>query len=134
MLGNMQPMDGPLIRDGETRKLVKMFSGLSSGDRETVIAFVEFLQRRSADGASEAGGDSTPNEPLDIPRPATESVVKAIKRLTATYPMVDKSQMLNETSALMTQHLVQGRSAAAVIDDLQTLFRRHFNAWKERRG
>jgi len=127
-------MDGSLIRDAETRKLVRIFSRLSPGDRETVVAFVEFLLQRSVEGPSDDAGDTTPAEPLDIPRPAVESVVKAIKRLSATYPMVDKSEMLNETSSLMTQHLVQGRQASEVIDDLEAMFSSHFEAWKEKRG
>ncbi|MEA3410950.1 MAG: Crp/Fnr family transcriptional regulator [Pseudomonadota bacterium] len=134
MLGNMQPLDGSLIRDAATRKLVRNFSRLSPGDRETVIAFVEFLLQRSEEGPSDDAGDTPAAVPLDIPRPAVESVVKAIKRLSATYPMVEKSEMLNETSSLMTQHLVQGRRASEVIDDLEAMFSAHFEVWKEKRG
>jgi len=62
----------------------------------------------------------------NIPRPDNESVVKAIKRLVATYPMLDRSEMLNETSALMTEHVMQGRDATEVIDDLETVFRTQY--------
>jgi hypothetical protein len=34
--------------------------------------------------------------------------------------------MLNETSGLMTEHLMQGRPAPEVIDELEALFRRHY--------
>jgi len=34
--------------------------------------------------------------------------------------------LLNETSSLMTQHIVQGRDAVEVIDDLETLFDQHY--------
>ena len=38
--------------------------------------------------------------------------------------MLDKSLLLNETSALMTQHVMQGKDAVEVIDELELLFRR----------
>jgi len=36
--------------------------------------------------------------------------------------MLDKPQLLNETSVLMTQHVMQGRGAKEVIDEIETLF------------
>ena len=66
-------------------------------------------------------------EPQVIPRPENESVVAAIKRLTATYPMLDKPQLLNETSALMTKHVMQGVGVVEVIDELEDLFLRFYN-------
>jgi hypothetical protein len=40
--------------------------------------------------------------------------------------MLDRSKMLNETSVLMTQHVISGRDAVEVIDELEILFRRHY--------
>jgi 2-polyprenyl-6-hydroxyphenyl methylase / 3-demethylubiquinone-9 3-methyltransferase len=54
-----------------------------------------------------------------MPRPAVESVVKAIKRLMATYPMLARDKLLNDTSALMTQHVVHKRPAVEIIDELE---------------
>jgi hypothetical protein len=84
-----------------------------------LLEYAEFL-------AARYGGSKEITEPLDIPRPGRESVVKAIKRLGATYPMLDRSKMLNETSVLMTQHVIHGRDAAEVIDELEIMFRRHY--------
>jgi hypothetical protein len=53
-------------------------------------------------------------------------VVKAIKRLSESYFMLDKDHMINETSALMAQHIMQGRAAAEVIDELEAVFSRHY--------
>lgn len=64
--------------------------------------------------------------PADIPRPESESVVAAIRRLSQTFPMLDKEALLHETSALMTAHLMQGRGAVEVIDELEIVFRRHY--------
>jgi hypothetical protein len=103
----------------DERKLLKAYRALSETRRVSLLDYAEFLAGREADPAS-----STPSEPLAIPRPAEESVVKAIKRLRETYPMVDRNKLLHETSALMTQHLLHKRPAAEVIDELETLFRR----------
>ena len=59
-------------------------------------------------------------------------MVKAIKRLGATYPMLDRSKMLNETSVLMTQHIISGRDVIEVIDELEIMFRRHYEKLAEK--
>lgn len=69
----------------------------------------------------------------DIPRPEDESVLSAIKRLHSTYPMLDPAQLLTETSELMNQHLLQGKDADKVIDDLEVLFRNHYKNILEQR-
>ncbi|MCG5536731.1 Crp/Fnr family transcriptional regulator [Ectothiorhodospira mobilis] len=106
-------------RDPETR-LRRILRRLPQAQRETLVSFAEFLAQRHP--AEEA---PLP-EPEAIPRPREETVVKAMKRLSATYPMLDKSRLLNETSALMSQHVMQGRPAQEVIDELETLFARHY--------
>ena len=70
-------------------------------------------------------------EPLDIPRPDEESVIAAIKRLTKTYPMVDKENILHPIADLMTSHMVQGRSAPDVIDDFEVLFKKEYEKGKQ---
>ena len=48
--------------------------------------------------------------------------------------MLDRSRMLNETSSLMTQHVIHGRAAGEVIDELEQLFRRHYERFREEFG
>lgn len=69
-------------------------------------------------------------EPNFIPRPEEESVIAAIKRLSATYPMLTDSSLFNETSTLMTQHIMQGREASTVIDEIEAVFNKQYNAYK----
>jgi hypothetical protein len=64
--------------------------------------------------------------PRDIPRPHSETVVAAMRRLSQTFHMLDTSALLHEASDLMTAHLMQGRPAAEVIDELEAVFRRHY--------
>lgn len=115
--------------DRQSQRLLALFRALDEAGRRSLLDFAEFLSQRAGDaaedGATEAGAVPPPR---DIPRPAEESVVRAIRRLAETYPMLDRGAMLNETSALMAQHVMQGRPAAEVIDELEALFRRHYDA------
>lgn len=113
----------------EQKKLLRYFSELRPGDRETLLAFAEFLAGR--DGAK---ADQPPAEPELIPRPEHESVVAAVRRLSASYAMLDKAKVLNDASALMAQHVLHGRAAVSVIDELEVLFERHYRRLLEQRG
>ena len=72
--------------------------------------------------------------PVDIQRPAGESVVGAIKRLSMTYPMLDRQALLHETSSFMMQHMMQGRAAMEVIDDLEIYFREQYELHRVKQG
>lgn len=102
------------------KRLKHIYSALPAAEQKSLLDFAEFLLSRVEQ-------HSPPLEINLIARPPTESVVAAIKRLSQTYPMLDKGQLFHETSALMTQHLMQGRPAAEVIDELETLFMKHYN-------
>ena len=45
--------------------------------------------------------------------------------------MLEKSVVLHEASALMGAHVMQGRSANEVIDELETLFRKAYDRYLE---
>ena len=108
----------------EQRRLLKLYASLSAQDKESLIAFAEFLESRTT-------GSEEPvlHEPKTIPRPEQESVVGAIKRLSESYFMLEKSELFTKTSSLMTAHLIQGRSAPDVIDELETLFVSHYEQY-----
>lgn len=107
----------------EKERLLRLFRALSAPRREALLEYAEFL------AAKEPAEAPTPvSEPLPIPRPAEESVVKAIQRLGRTYPMLDRNQVFHEASAQMARHLLHGVPAREVIDELEAIFRRHFDA------
>ncbi len=110
----------------EKRKLLKLYSALSEQDKLSLLAFGEFLLQRSASDAEQSEQQTELPEPKPIPRPEGESVVGAIKRLSESYHMLERSALLTETSSLMTAHVMHGRSAAEVIDELEALFKRHY--------
>lgn len=104
----------------DERRLREIFERLGKRERESLLDFAEFLAARCPAETPEAA------EPRHTPRPEKESVVAAIKRLSATYYMIDRSKLLHETSGLMAQHVMQGRDAADVIDELELIFQRHY--------
>lgn len=103
------------------KQLLETWRKLSETDQQAVQNFSEFLL-----GQNGAVEEDVTTEPLDIDRPAEESVMAAIKRLTNTYPMINKDNMLNETSSLVAQHVIHGKDAVEVIDELEIIFRRHY--------
>jgi hypothetical protein len=108
----------------DEQRLTRLFRALDEADRRTLLAFAEFL---AAGGRPVAAPPAPPPPgPVALPRPAQESVIAAIRRLSATYPMLDRGPMLNATAALMSAHVLQGREAALVIDDLEALFLRRY--------
>lgn len=111
----------------DQRRLLKLYTALGEVDRQSLLSFAQFLHQR-AEQADESAPEPAgpPPEPLTIPRPEKESVVGAMKRLSQTYFMVNRSMVLTEASSLMTAHVVHGRPAVEVIDDLEQLFSRHY--------
>jgi len=115
----------------EQRQLLAIIDSLSDEDRVSVKAFAEFLQFRSSAKDSKpllVDTEVVVAEVLDIPRPEKESVIRAMKRLAKTYPSLDRARVLNPASALMNAHILEGRDAKAVIDDLEQLFRSTYEA------
>ncbi len=109
--------------DSGKRRLLDFYSRLGEENRATLMAFAEFLANRDTEGVA---AEEIPREPLDIPRPEKESVVAAIRRLTKTYPMLERKELLNETSSLMSAHVLQGRAVQDVVNDLERVFRSHY--------
>jgi hypothetical protein len=113
------------------RRLLALYDALDERDRATLTALAEFLAARQAGGVEPL---SAVPEPDWIPRPAEESVIAAIRRLSRTYHMLDKALMLHDTSALMSAHILQGRPAGEVIDELEALFSGHYERHRAGRG
>ena len=111
----------------EDKRLLALFRRLSDAHKLTLIEFAAFLaEKETTDNA-----DAPPLEPLPIPRPEQENVVMAIKRLRATYPMLDSADLFNEASAQMTRHLMHGIPATEVIDELEQIFLQRYQSSRE---
>jgi hypothetical protein len=123
-VSSVKPISVKPKKGADGKALQKIFERLCEQDRKSLMDFAEFLAARVSEPASQKI-QKIP-EPKVTSRPKEESVVRAIKRLSNTYFMLDKAAMLNETSALMAQHIMHGRAAADVIDELETLFEQQY--------
>ena len=106
------------------QQLNELFAQLDQRAQQSLLDFARFLAQES-----ESPEQIEKAEPLDQPRPEDENVVNAIKRLRSSYFMLDTDKLLNETSSLMAQFMIQGRAANEVIDDLEALFQTHYQKY-----
>jgi len=106
----------------EERQLRAVLEALTDAEVVSVLDFAQYLRDRR----STAPKPST--EIVEIPRPEDESVIAAIRRLTQTYPMLDRGTVFNEASSLMTRHVVQGESREDTIDRLEALFQSRYTS------
>ena len=106
--------------DKKRQKLIGLFSDLDDDRQSALLEYAEFL----------AGRSSRQNKPISSPepilRPGNETVIGAIKRLSTSYSMLDKQYMLHELSGLMAQHMLQGRAADEVIDEIEKIFEQQY--------
>lgn len=114
----------------DSKRLTSIFRALSDTRQQALLDYAEFLASKEAADAAAA----PPAEPLAIPRPEDENVVKAIQRLMRTYPMLERNRIFHEASAQMTRHLVHGVAATEAIDELERIFARHYHLHIESRN
>ena len=101
-----------------------MFRRLSEDKQVSLLHYAEFLDLKAAETPKQI------EQPTFVEAKPGETVVGALKRLSASYFMLDKSTMLNETSSIMAQHIMQGREKAEVIEELENLFIVHYEKYK----
>ena len=112
-----------IMFNSELHRLQQIFKQLPPEHQQMLLVFAEFLQTRVVSNSA------SPLQPKYIPRPPQESVIAAIKRLSQSYPMLEKSKMLDKTSNLMTEHILHGRDKVAVIDELEMIFEQHYEEY-----
>jgi D-aminopeptidase len=106
----------------DARKLLDSFRSLSRERKAALLEFAAYLADK--EGASRE--EQVSQTPLSIPRPENESVIKAVRRLRETYPMLDQNKIFSDVSSQMTRHVMQGIPAVEIIDELEVIFRRHY--------
>ena len=133
-IGGQSIIDAEMTKSTE-QQLLEIYRMLGPGDQATLQAFAEFLRQRvrSTRDAPPAVSAEIP-EPTAIARPPRESVVAGLKRLSQTYPMLSKTEMLNATSERVARHIMSGDDSAAVIDELEDIFREHYRRFREQAG
>jgi hypothetical protein len=113
-------------------QLLELFRLLEPDEQATLLAFAEFLRQRRVNATVMPRAETVAiPEPVPIVRPAQESVVAGLKRLSQTYPMLSKTEMLTATSDLVARNIMQGTDPAHVIDQLEDIFREHYRRLRE---
>mgnify|MGYP001552535601 FL=1 len=100
----------------DAKALADQYNALDKERQQSLFDYAEFLQSTYGVVQQPVG------EPLDVPKAENETVVGAIKRLKQTYPMIDSMEVFAHASNLMTDHMVKGRDADEVIDEIEILF------------
>ena len=108
----------------QEKQLLTLFRKLGEDQQTSLMHFAEFLQVKAAEIPKNV------EQPKFIEPKPGETVVGALKRLSASYFMLDKATMLNETSSIMAQHIMQGREKAEVIEELETLFKTYYERYQ----
>ncbi len=109
------------------KELLALWRAMDAAGRERLLDYARYLRSRHP------APEPMAQTPQVAPAPPGETVVAAIKRLRAGYPMLDRARLLDETAALVAQHTLQGRDRAEVIAELEAVFARHFQRWREER-
>jgi len=107
------------------KKLLKSFQLLNSAQQQTLQDIADFLLARSK------GHNALNESPKQIVPEENESVIAALKRHVAMYPMLNRTKMLPETAELINQHVMHGRDKELIIDEIEQIFKRHYQAMCE---
>ena len=121
----------------QEQSLLDLYRQLTEHDAHALMRYAEFLAGYEATAAGIVEKNTTQVEqpstqtvtstdsipkPEKISRPEEERVVDALKRLSATYPMLDKKSLLDKASELVAQHIMFGKPAKQVIDEIEDMF------------
>lgn len=126
MLPNMPP--APQLTKKE-RKLCQYYKGLNENDRHALLSFASFLATNETVAKTEEKAPEL-QLPLEFEVVENESVVKGIKRLKASYFMIDDNDLLHQVSALMQEHIMQGVPASEIIPRVEQVFQVFYEQYK----
>ncbi|MFV2058696.1 MAG: Crp/Fnr family transcriptional regulator [Thiohalomonadales bacterium] len=112
-------------------QIVDIYNTLNNHGQAQLLSYAEYLYSRDENRNVEEESIQTPKK-VDVPE--NESVVAAIRRLSDSYYMLKRSTLLNTSSMLMAQHVMQGRTAIDVIKDLEGCFAKEYSQYCEKMG
>ena len=122
------------------KRILAALERLPQDQQRQLVDYAEFLVGRSGGDplASAAGGTglepaqpTEPQEPEPVEPEPDEGPVKAIKRLRATYPMLDAKDLLDETTTIMSKRYLQAKPEGEVIQELEETFERHYRRYRD---
>jgi hypothetical protein len=125
----------------QEQRLLEYYRQLSPQDCHALLRFAAYLATNQGAPEAEMAAQAIASEtaasipqPQRTPRPQNERVVDALKRLSATYPMLEKKKLLDQSSTLVAQHIMFGKSAREVIDQIEKVFADAYAAFVREQG
>lgn len=129
----------------QEQRLLEYYRQLSPQDSHALLRFAAYLATNQAtnQGVPEAEMAAQPivseatasvPQPQLTPRPQNERVVDALKRLSASYPMLEKKKLLDQSSTLVAQHIMFGKPARDIIDQIEKVFADAYAAFVREQG
>ena len=132
----------------QQQALLDFYQDLSAQDQYSLLRYAEFLATGAiisepvgssalpVDDNAVSAVESLPSraiipKPEKIKAPAEERVVEALKRMSATYPMLEKNKLLNKASELVAQHIMFSKPAVIVIKDIEAMFAEAYDKFVE---
>lgn len=119
----------------QEQRLLEYFQQLSTQDGHALLRFAAFLAGDQAAAETDPSEQQNVDDASAIPqpqiteRPQNERVVDALKRLSNAYPMLEKKKLLDKASGLVAQHIMFGKPAKDVIDEIEKLFAEAYDAF-----
>lgn len=123
------------------KRVLAALERLPEDQQRQLVDYAEFLVGRSGGDPLAGVGQSAAAEPAEPAEPQApepvepepdEGPVKAIKRLRATYPMLEAKDLLDETTTIMSKRYLQGKPEGEVIEELEETFERHYRRYLDR--
>jgi len=116
------------------KRILAAFERLSEDQQRQVVDYAEFLGSRAGDAAEAPSPASAaePESPQPVEKDPDEGPVQAIKRLRATYPMLDPSKLLDETTTIMSRRYLQDKPEGEVIEEIEETFERHYRHYLDK--
>ncbi len=127
-----------MTQQDDATRLVQMFDLLGGEQRETLLAFAEFLidrNRRPGDAevGERAAGVSAGvlAQPAFEERPDEETVTAALSRLSRVYHMLDTDALVERASdELLNRDAISNTSQRGLVDELERFFAEHYQRAK----
>ena len=110
----------------EQRELLSLFKQLDQAEQQVLTRYARFLLADSGVVTSVA----SLQQPRGLTRPESETVMKALKRLSENYFMLDKDSLLHSCAGKVSDHLLHKRDSDKVIDEIEEIFNGHYESYK----
>ncbi len=127
-----------MTQQDDVTRLAQMFDLLAAEQRETLLAFAEFLvdrnRRPGEPELAERTGSSSVGalaQPAFEERPDDETVSAALSRLSRVYHMLDTEALIERASdELLSRDAISSTSQRGLVDDLERYFAEHYQRAK----